>query len=703
MKKSVPFFLNTLFFLHIFLAFLVVFESYLEIPFWLQPLGRMHPLLLHFPVAFIALMVLLNLFRKQIDPPSFEKINYFLLLLTSFTTVLATIMGLLLSLEGYESELMTLHKWIGIGISFAVYAMVLTYLHKKVYQILLYTSFVGVVFGGHFGAGLTHGSHFLMEPITSAAVKKIDENTPIYTAYVAPILEKKCTGCHNPQKSKGELDLTNVEAITRGGENGEVWLAHNPEESLLLQRVALPLEDEEHMPPDGKVQLTSREIELIESWIGHGADTEISFAQLNIEDGLKQLLTEKWLKGDSGKEAYTFDFVDAKLIDNLNNPYRTVVQKSPTSPAIEVAIYGRSSYKAEFLTDLAKIKEQVIYLNLANLPLDDNSLKFVGKLNNLEHLVLNFTGVTNEALAALVSNTKLQSLSLAGTSVDVAALKYLKEIKSLKELFVWNTQLTDADISQLAKELPGATINEGYIPDPEEKMNLTPPPLIGERNIINSGDRISLGHKMNGVSIRYTLDETEPNEKSELYESGIIMDLQGERSKTVKAIAYKDNWLPSEVSTFVFYDKGLVPDGLEVVHPGILSSYTGEAARILNDDAKYDANTYYFSKFYASFNNKPLIAIADFSASNPKIKEVVLSCGSRNGAKKSSVMYVEVWSSNNKENWTLLKKLNLAKVANPDKLNEISIKFPESTAKYYKVVGQPNTESTLRVNQLFFF
>jgi len=703
MKRPIPIFLNVLFFLHIFLAFLVVFESYLEIPFWLQPLGRMHPLVLHFPVAFIALLVLLNLFRKHIDPISFEKINYFLLLLTSLTTVLATIMGLVLYLEGYESELMSLHKWIGIAISFIVYALVLMYQSKKVYRILLYTSFMGVVFGGHFGAGLTHGSNFLMEPITALNKKEIDENTPIYTAYVEPILEAKCTGCHNPQKHKGDLDLTSVEAIARGGENGEVWLAHNPEESLLLHRVALPFEDEEHMPPDGKTQLTAHEIELIESWIGHGADTEISYALLKKEDSLKQLVTKKWLKGDSEKESYTFDFAGTRLIEELNNPYRSVVQKSPSSPAIEVAIYGKSAYKQEFLTDLAKIKEQVVYLNLANLPIDNKTLQFVGELKNLEHLVLNFTEITNDALAALVASTKLQSISLAGTAVDITALKYLKNIKNLKELFVWNTQITDADIVALSTELPRVTINEGYIPDPEEKLGLTPPILIGEKNIISSGDQISLGHKMNGVSIRYTLDDTEPNEESALYESGIELDLQGERSKTVKAIAYKDAWLPSEVSSFTFYDKGFVPDTVEVVHPGILSSYTGEAAEILSDDSKNDANTYYYSKFWASFNIKPLIAIADFSALNPNIKEVVLSCGNPNGAKKSSVRYIEIWSSNDKENWVLLRKLNLANELNMDKLKEISIKFPESSMKYFKIIGQPNTESTMRVNQLFFF
>lgn len=702
MKRPIPIFLNVLFFLHIFLAFLIVFESYLEIPFWLQPMGRMHPLLLHFPVAFIALLVLLNLFRKQIDPDSFLKLNYFLLLLTSLTTVLATITGLLLSLEGYESELMLFHKWIGITISFIVYALVLMYRSKKVYLVLLYFSFVGVVFGGHFGAGLTHGSNFLMEPITSATKKQIDENTPIYTAYVEPILEAKCISCHNPQKHKGDLDLTSVEAIKRGGENGEVWLAHNIEESLLLQRVALPLEDEEHMPPDGKTQLTKQEIELLESWIGHGADTEISYAQLKIDDSLKDLVAKKWLKDKSEKKPYTFDFASASLIEDLNNPYRAVVQKSPSSPAIEVAIYGKSEYKAEFLTDLAKIKEQVVYLNLANLPIDNNTLKFVGELKNLEHLVLNFTEISNDALAVLVANVKLQTLSLAGTSIDIAVLKYLKDLKNLKELFVWNTEMTNADIAALGKELPWVMINEGYIPDPE-KLGLTPPTLIGEKNIIGSGGRISLGHKMNGVRIRYTVDETEPNEKSALYESGIALDLQGERFKTVKAIAYKDGWLPSEVSSFVFYDKGLVPNALEVVYPGILSSYTGEAARILGDDTKNNANTYYYSKHWASFNIKPLIAIADFSLSNPTIKELVLSCAHSNGAKKSSVEYVEIWASNDKEDWMLLKKLDLANEVDPDKLREIAIKFPESSMKYYKIIAQPIKGSTLRVNQLFFF
>lgn len=90
----------------------------------------------------------------------------------------------------------------------------------------------------------------MTEPITAAKQPKVDAHTPVYTAYVAPpVLSAKCTSCHNPQKTKGALDLTSIEGIQKGGENGEVWVAHRPEESLLLQRIELPLEHEEHMPP----------------------------------------------------------------------------------------------------------------------------------------------------------------------------------------------------------------------------------------------------------------------------------------------------------------------------------------------------------------------------------------------------------------------------------------------------------------------
>ena len=94
---------------------------------------------------------------------------------------------------------------------------------------------------------------------------------PTYAVDIAPILERTCTNCHNPDKTKGELLLTTREGLDRGGENGVVVVAGKPDDSPLLQRCLLPVDHDDHMPPDGKKQPTAAELELLRAWIVAGA------------------------------------------------------------------------------------------------------------------------------------------------------------------------------------------------------------------------------------------------------------------------------------------------------------------------------------------------------------------------------------------------------------------------------------------------
>ena len=112
------------FFLLCLLAFLLLLEDYVTIPFWLQPLGRMHPMVLHFPITLIVLLVLLDLFKTKIDTASYEKVHQALLYLTVLSTALAAMMGFFLSREeSYVSDLMDLHKWIGVAGSYLLFTL----------------------------------------------------------------------------------------------------------------------------------------------------------------------------------------------------------------------------------------------------------------------------------------------------------------------------------------------------------------------------------------------------------------------------------------------------------------------------------------------------------------------------------------------------------------------------------------------------
>jgi hypothetical protein len=86
-----------------------------------------------------------------------------------------------------------------------------------------------------------------------------------------PILERTCKGCHNPDKKKGELVLTTPEGIRKGGENGAVLVPRKPDESPMIQRCELPLDDEDHMPPADKPQPTPAELAALRQWIAAGA------------------------------------------------------------------------------------------------------------------------------------------------------------------------------------------------------------------------------------------------------------------------------------------------------------------------------------------------------------------------------------------------------------------------------------------------
>jgi hypothetical protein len=92
---------------------------------------------------------------------------------------------------------------------------------------------------------------------------------PDFERSVAPILLRRCTGCHNANGPKGDLDLTTEQTLNAGGSNGPVLVPGRPEASRLLQRVAAG-----EMPPRerGKSRRLPRsEEDVLRAWVGAGA------------------------------------------------------------------------------------------------------------------------------------------------------------------------------------------------------------------------------------------------------------------------------------------------------------------------------------------------------------------------------------------------------------------------------------------------
>ena len=129
MKKTKVILFNITFFFNCLLLFLLFFYGSIEVPVWLQVFGRMHPLLLHFPVVLVILFLTWQLWlHKQLPAGNqYKHIGNILLLSAALTAAVTAVMGILLSKEeGFDAGALALHKWSGSGLAFITFIWYIT-------------------------------------------------------------------------------------------------------------------------------------------------------------------------------------------------------------------------------------------------------------------------------------------------------------------------------------------------------------------------------------------------------------------------------------------------------------------------------------------------------------------------------------------------------------------------------------------------
>lgn len=435
--------------------------------------GRFHPLLVHLPIGMLLLAFLFECLSARERYRALKSAVQPALFWGTLFAIASAISGYFLRQEGgYEEVLATRHQ--NAGIATATFALILYVLRPKVkywmadpvrkrhVRILMFAPvMVLLLITGHWGGSLTHGEDYLFAAVTMDAQADLDPadkirtiasvpDAVLYRDVIQPIFEARCYDCHSSRKQKGDLRLDREEFIAKGGKNGALFRDGPADSSLLFHRLVLPLEHEDHMPPNEKPQLSSSEITLIQYWIEERAEFDKPVAQFvkhdkiaSIIESMRQAPAASWIPAETGKPA------KAKSLENLANLGVNPMPLAENNHYLMVAFTGFKEVTDEQINALLEIRDQLVWLNMNNTRVTDAQLEGLARLTNLRVLYLNNTSVSDAGVAKLEPLTELRWLSLVGTNVTDQAVPILLKLRKLTDLFLFGTTVSETGIREL--------------------------------------------------------------------------------------------------------------------------------------------------------------------------------------------------------------------------------------------------------------
>ncbi len=244
-------------------------------------IGHFHVALIHLPIGILLIALLLLWLQKNEKYNISYPVIKIILLIGVLSALLSCITGYVLSTtDNYEKPLVIWHMWMGIALALAsmfLYMKVARSEFDFLYKILTVSVLILIIVTGHLGGSLTHGSDYISfnfntDKNDTIKIKPLInvEEAKVYDSIVQPIFQTRCYSCHSSKRQKGGLRLDRFDLMLKGGKDGKIIMPGNADNSDMIKRILLPDEDDKHMPPREKPQLSDSQIALLHWWIENG-------------------------------------------------------------------------------------------------------------------------------------------------------------------------------------------------------------------------------------------------------------------------------------------------------------------------------------------------------------------------------------------------------------------------------------------------
>ena len=446
-----------------------------NVPDFILFLGRFHPLVVHLPIGFLFFAFLLELYGRWKKNPALSLAITLALFGGAISALVASVLGYMLSLSGdYEESMLDTHFWLGIAttlVAFFAWAvhsgklnlLPLSGLRSNVAALTLVVVLVSVT--GHYGGNLTHGSDYLVryapfgrtEKVVLPPIAKLEE-AAVYNYLVDPILEAKCTSCHNSSKKKGGLSFQDTIAILKGGKNGEAFIAGNVAKSEMIRRVMLNPHDEDYMPPEGKTPLTDDEKSILAFWIEKAnANFSVKLADLETPEEIASIASTMLgledATGKSGIPLPKLQAVSAEVLKDIESAGFKIRELIFESGLYELVLPPQSVTSINSdqldvkLEKLLPIKENILWLSLKDNYVQDKHLKIISQFVNLQKLEIEKNPITDTGIGEISANQRITGLNLYQTKITALSLGSFAKMKGLQRVYVWGTGITADEVA----------------------------------------------------------------------------------------------------------------------------------------------------------------------------------------------------------------------------------------------------------------
>ncbi len=258
----------------------------------LRAVGRLHPLLVHFPIALIVTALLVEgwamVRRRTISPTGLTCLVFGAL--GAGAAACAGWFNAQFEFGDEPSGLLEAHRWAAIaGAGLSLIAVIIAPVaarsfdvrFTRAYRLALLVGAITISVAAHLGGSLTYGEDYLVRPARellglpnktgggASIPTSVPEGELSFETHVRPIMEHSCVSCHRAGKRKGGLSVESLDAIMEGGHDGKAVVPGDPDASNLMIRV-LGLSDDDRMPLD-RDPLPDVQVEVLRRWIAQGA------------------------------------------------------------------------------------------------------------------------------------------------------------------------------------------------------------------------------------------------------------------------------------------------------------------------------------------------------------------------------------------------------------------------------------------------